>query len=128
MFVFQCLKKKKSKGVKRQKEKETPAKSFQLNFKSAVLSSPFVSELLPRKVMPGSVRRAGLRATRKAEEACSHSVVGVCETVGRSHFRPCCVSRCLLKSTFLWKPLPHRSQPKGLKPVCLRLWVMRLEL
>lgn len=41
---------------------------------------------------------------------------------------PCCVSRCRLRSTFLWKPFPHRSQPKGLKPVCLRLWVMRLEL
>uniref|UniRef100_A0A8C4EGE6 RNA polymerase II subunit B1 CTD phosphatase RPAP2 homolog n=1 Tax=Dicentrarchus labrax TaxID=13489 RepID=A0A8C4EGE6_DICLA len=31
-------------------------------------------------------------------------------------------------STFLWKPFPQRSQPKGLKPVCFLLCVMRLEL
>ena len=27
-----------------------------------------------------------------------------------------------------WKPLVQSSQLKGLKPVCFRLWVMRLEL
>lgn len=44
------------------------------------------------------------------------------------HFRPCWLSWCLRRSTFLWKPLEQISQPKGLKPVCLRLCVMRLEL
>lgn len=44
------------------------------------------------------------------------------------HFRPCCVSLCLLRSTFLWKPLPQRSQANGLYPVCFLLCVMRLEL
>lgn len=46
----------------------------------------------------------------------------------RLHFSPCCVSLCLLRSTFLWKPLPQRSQPNGLYPVCFLLCVMRLEL
>lgn len=40
----------------------------------------------------------------------------------------CWVSLCLLRSTFLWNARPHRSQAKGLKPVCLREWVMRFEL
>lgn len=44
------------------------------------------------------------------------------------HFRPCWLSWCLRRSTFLWKPLEQISQPKGLNPVCLRLCVMRLEL
>lgn len=44
------------------------------------------------------------------------------------HLRLCWVSRCLRRSTLRWKPLAQSSQLKGLKPVCLRLWVMRLEL
>lgn len=56
------------------------------------------------------------------------SVVEVPVAGQGTHLSPCCVSRCRLRSTFLWKPFPHKSQPKGLKPVCLRLWVMRLEL
>lgn len=47
---------------------------------------------------------------------------------GSAHLSPCCVSLCLRRSTFLWKPFPHRSQPKGLNPVCFLLCVMRLEL
>lgn len=92
------------------------------------LSSSFLSKLLVRKVMPGSVLRTGLGSSGEAKGVCSDSVVGAFHIADVSHFRPCCVSRCLRKSTFRWKPLPHRSQPKGLKPVCFRLWVMRLEL
>lgn len=44
------------------------------------------------------------------------------------HLSPCCVSLCLLRSTFLWKPLPQRSQANGLYPVCFLLCVIRLEL
>ena len=37
------------------------------------------------------------------------------------------VSRWRLRSTFLWKALSHIPHSKGLYPVCLRMWVMRLE-
>lgn len=46
-------------------------------------------------------------------------------TMGRSSV--CWVSLCLRRSTFRWKALPHRSQAKGLKPVCFLEWVIRLE-
>lgn len=49
---------------------------------------------------------------------------GICWTLRSA----CCVSRCLLRSTFRWKARPHRSHAKGLKPVCLREWVIRFEL
>ena len=47
---------------------------------------------------------------------------------GQPHLRLCWLSRCRRRSTLRWKPLAHSSQLKGLKPVCFRLWVMRLEL
>lgn len=40
----------------------------------------------------------------------------------------CWVSLCLLRSTFLWKALPQRSQAKGLNPVCFRECVIKFEL
>ena len=40
---------------------------------------------------------------------------------------PCWVSACLRRSTFLWKARPHRVQANGLKPECLRRWVIRLD-
>ena len=40
----------------------------------------------------------------------------------------CCVSLCLLRSTFLWKDLPHKSHENGLYPVCFLLCVIRLLL
>lgn len=46
-------------------------------------------------------------------------------TMGRSSV--CWVSLCLRRSTFRWNALPHRSQAKGLNPVCFLEWVMRLE-
>src|SRR6218665_3135963 len=39
----------------------------------------------------------------------------------------CCVSTWRRRSTLRWKALEQDRQAKGLKPVCLRLWVMRLE-
>lgn len=92
------------------------------------LSSSFLSELLVGKVIPSSMLRTRHGSTGEAKGVYSHSVVDDFYIAAGTHFRPCCVSRCLRKSTFRWKPLPHRSQPKGLKPVCFRLWVMRLEL
>lgn len=44
------------------------------------------------------------------------------------YFTLCWFSWCLRRSTLRWKPLEQMSHPKGLKPVCLRLWVIRLEL
>lgn len=38
----------------------------------------------------------------------------------------CWVSACLRRSTFLWKALPQ-AQEKGLNPVCLREWVIKLD-
>ena len=40
---------------------------------------------------------------------------------------PCCVSAWRRRSTFLWKARPQLLHGKGLKPVCLRLCVMRLD-
>ena len=40
----------------------------------------------------------------------------------------CWVSLCLLRSTFLWKDLPHKSHENGLYPVCFLVWVIRLLL
>ena len=37
------------------------------------------------------------------------------------------VSACLRMSVFRWKVRPHWSQENGLKPVCLRLCVIRLD-
>ena len=39
----------------------------------------------------------------------------------------CCVSIWRLKSTLRWKARPQLSQLNGLKPVCLREWVIRLD-
>lgn len=118
---------------KQKRNRETPVfispfQSFRLSPQCMVLSCPFLSDCLVRKIMPGSVLRIELGSSGKNKGVCSHSVVGAFYLTAGIHFRPCCVSRCLRKSTFRWKPLPHRSQPKGLKPVCFRLWVMRLEL
>ena len=41
---------------------------------------------------------------------------------------PCCVSLCLLRSTFLWKDLTHKSHENGLYPVCFLVWVIKLLL
>ena len=40
---------------------------------------------------------------------------------------PCCVSWCLLKSTLRWKERQQLTQEKGLKPLCFRLCVIKLE-
>ena len=40
----------------------------------------------------------------------------------------CWVSLCLLRSTFLWKDLTHKSHENGLYPVCFLLWVIKLLL
>lgn len=125
-LIFQCY------FRNREGKRETPAFNFRFHSHSGwavnAWACPLLSKLLVRKVMPESVLRMGLGSSRRVKEVCSHSVVGAFCTAAGIHFRPCCVSRCLRKSTFRWKPLPHRSQPKGLKPVCFRLWVMRLEL
>lgn len=53
-------------------------------------------------------------------EAALRSVVWLHMGMRRAaHLSPCCVSSgAAWRSTFLWKPFPHRSHPKGLKPVC----------
>lgn len=128
-LIFQCYFRRKEGKRKREAHLYFPlSQSFRLSCQCMALSSSFLSELLFRKVMPGSVLKTNLGSSRNVKGFCSHSVVGAFHIVVWIHFRPCCVSRCLRKSTFRWKPLPHRSQPKGLKPVCFRLWVMRLEL
>jgi len=49
-------------------------------------------------------------------------------TAAPLHFMPCWLSWCRRRSTLRWKPLEQMSHPKGLKPVCFLLWVIRLEL
>lgn len=116
----------------REREKPQPLLSpftviqVELSTHGSVLFFPLWALVQKGNARP--VFKTGLGSSREAKGVCSHSVVGAFCIVVWTHFRPCCVSRCLRKSTFRWKPLPHRSQPKGLKPVCFRLWVMRLEL
>lgn len=50
-----------------------------------------------------------------------------CYVTGTGRISVCWVSLCLRRSTLRWKARPQRSQANGLKPVCLRLWVIRLE-
>lgn len=123
-LIFQCY----FRNREGERKRETPAFNFHLqSFKlSCQCMAPFPLRAPGQK---GNARVwTGLWSSGEAKGLCSHSVVGAFRIAAGTHFRPCCVSRCLRKSTFRWKPLPHRSQPKGLKPVCFRLWVMRLEL
>ena len=57
------------------------------------------------------------------------TVSGSCNLARHGSADPsvCCVSTCRLRSTFLWNARPHAAHANGLNPVCLRLWVIKLD-